>query len=66
MSELTPRVVPTRRAIARRSVLKATAVGLGAIVLAPALAACGMIPGQGGDKLIVWTDATFAPPSDDY
>lgn len=56
----------TRRAMARRTLLKSVGVGLGAIALAPALSACGMIPGMGGDKLTVWTDATFAPPSDDY
>ena len=58
--------VLTRRAVARRTLLKSVGVGLGAIALAPALSACGMIPGLGGDKLTVWTDATFAPPSDDY
>lgn len=56
----------TRRAIARRTLLKSVGVGLGAISLAPLLSACGMIPGMGGDKMTIWTDATFAPPSDDY
>src|SRR5215210_7782274 len=56
----------TRRGITRRTVLRTTALGLGALALAPALSACGMIPGLGGDKMTVWTDATFAPPSDDY
>ena len=56
----------TRRGAARRSLLKTTAVGLGAIALAPALTACGMLPGGGDNKLTIWTDATFAPPSDDY
>ena len=56
----------TRRAVTRRTLLKTVGVGLGAISLAPLLSACGMIPGMGGDKLTVWTDATFAPPSDDY
>jgi multiple sugar transport system substrate-binding protein len=56
----------TRRVIARRTLLKTVGVGLGAISVAPLLSACGMIPGMGGDKLTVWTDATFAPPSDDY
>jgi len=56
----------TRRGMTRRTLLRTTAVGLGALALAPALSACGMIPGLGGDKLTVWTDATFAPPSDDY
>lgn len=56
----------TRRAVTRRTLLKTVGVGLGAISLAPLLSACGMIPGMGGDKLTVWTDATFAPPSDDF
>jgi multiple sugar transport system substrate-binding protein len=56
----------TRRGVARRTLLKSVGVGLGAITLAPALSACGMIPGMGGDKLTIWTDATFAPPSDDF
>jgi multiple sugar transport system substrate-binding protein len=56
----------TRRGMARRTLLKTVGVGLGAISLAPALSACGMIPGMGGDKMTIWTDATFAPPSDDY
>src|SRR5687768_18059114 len=46
----------------RSTLLKTVGVGLGAISLAPLLSACGMIPGMGGDKLTVWTDATFAPP----
>jgi multiple sugar transport system substrate-binding protein len=56
----------TRRGMTRRTLFKTVAVGLGAISLAPALSACGMIPGMGGDKMVIWTDATFAPPSDDY
>src|ERR1043165_1041322 len=56
----------TRRTVTRRTLLRTTAVGLGALALAPVLSACGMIPGLGGDKLTVWTDPTFAPPSDDF
>jgi len=56
----------TRRGVARRTFLKTVGVGLGAISLAPVISACGMIPGMGGDKMTIWTDATFAPPSDDY
>jgi len=58
--------VLTRRGMARRTLLKTVGVGLGAISLAPVISACGMIPGMGGDKMTIWTDATFAPPSDDY
>ncbi len=75
MSDVVPGTAPssapsttslTRRGAARRSLLKSTALGLGALALAPALLACGMLPGGGGDRLTIWTDATFAPPSDDY
>jgi len=66
MSGQTKGTALTRRGATRRTLLRTTAIGLGAIALAPALSACGMIPGMGGDKLTVWTDATFAPPSDDY
>src|SRR5262249_32617159 len=66
MSGQTMGTALTRRGATRRTLLRTTAIGLGAIALAPALTACGMIPGLGGDKLTVWTDATFAPPSDDY
>src|SRR5215216_5676240 len=66
MLEKTMGTTLTRRGMARRTLLKTVAVGLGAISLAPALSACGMIPGMGGDKLTIWTDATFAPPSDDF
>ncbi len=38
----------TRRGATRRTLLRTTAVGLGALALAPALSACGMIPGMGG------------------
>src|SRR5215212_4268906 len=66
MPEKTLGTMLTRRTVARRTLLKGVGVGLAAISLAPALSACGMLPGGGGDKLTVWTDATFAPPSDDY
>ena len=66
MVEKTIGTTLTRRGVARRTLLKTVGVGLGAISLAPVLSACGMIPGMGGDKLTIWTDATFAPPSDDY
>lgn len=66
MIEKTIGTTLTRRGLARRTLLKTVGVGLGAISLAPVLSACGMIPGMGGDKLTIWTDATFAPPSDDY
>ncbi|MGE3267392.1 MAG: ABC transporter substrate-binding protein [Chloroflexota bacterium] len=56
----------SRRGMTRRSLFKTAAVGLGAISLAPVISACGMIPGMGGNKMTIWTDATFAPPSDDY
>ncbi|MCC6179490.1 MAG: extracellular solute-binding protein [Chloroflexi bacterium] len=57
----------TRRGAARRALLRKTALGLGALAMAPALSACGMVPGLGGgDKMTIWTDATFAPDSDDY
>jgi multiple sugar transport system substrate-binding protein len=54
--------------VTRRELLRATALGAGALALAPALAACGVVPGLGGgaEKLSIWTDATFAPASDDY
>ncbi len=58
----------TRRELllTRRELLRGAALGVGAITLAPALSACGLVPGLGGgDKLTVWTDATFAPASDD-
>jgi multiple sugar transport system substrate-binding protein len=66
MSGQTMGTALTRRGATRRTLLRTTAIGLGAIALAPALSACGMIPGLGGDKLTIWTDATFAPPSDDF
>jgi multiple sugar transport system substrate-binding protein len=66
MPEKTLGTMLTRRTVARRTLLKGVGVGLAAISLAPALSACGMIPGMGGDKLTIWTDATFAPPSDDF
>ena len=66
MLEKTIGTTLTRRGVARRTLLKSVGVGLAAISLAPALSACGMIPGMGGDKLTIWTDATFAPPSDDF
>ena len=66
MTTKTMGTTTTRRLMARRTLLKTVGVGLGAISLAPLLSACGMIPGMGGNKLTVWTDATFAPPSDDY
>jgi multiple sugar transport system substrate-binding protein len=53
------------RRLSRRGALK---VAGGAAVLTAfsgSLAACGGI-GGGKEKLTVWTDATFAPPSDDY
>jgi ABC-type glycerol-3-phosphate transport system substrate-binding protein len=43
----------------------AAAAGLAAAT--PFLAACQVMPGGGGkEKLNLWLDATFAPPSDDY
>jgi len=66
MTTKTMGTTTTRRLMARRTLLKTVGIGLGAISLAPLLSACGMIPGMGGNKLTVWTDATFAPPSDDY
>jgi multiple sugar transport system substrate-binding protein len=54
------------RRLSRRGALK---VAGGAALLSAfsgSLAACGGIGGGGREKLTVWTDATFAPPSDDY
>ncbi len=53
--------------LTRRELLRATVLTAGAVALAPTLAACGVLPGFGGsEKLTIWTDATFAPESDDY
>jgi multiple sugar transport system substrate-binding protein len=51
------------RRLTRRTLLKTTALGAFAI----AAAGCNVVPGLGAaKKMLVWTDATFAPPSDDY
>ena len=53
------------RRLSRRGLIKAAGgVAVLSAFSAP-LAACGGI-GGGREKLTVWTDATFAPPSDDY
>lgn len=54
--------------LSRREFLRASAVATGVVAAGPFLAACGIAPGGGGgkEKLNVWVDATFAPPSDDY
>src|SRR5205085_5442343 len=45
----------------RRTFLAGTALG------ALAIAGCNVVPGLGGKaKMTIWTDATFAPASDDY
>lgn len=52
-----------RRHVTRRTLLKTTALAAFAAVAA----GCNVIPGLGAkSKLNIWTDATFAPPSDDY
>lgn len=56
------------RQFSRRQLLRSTAlVGTTALGIS-ALTACGTLPlvGGGKTKLTVWTDATFAPNSDDY
>src|SRR5690349_16673423 len=51
------------RHISRRTVLKGTALA----AFAGLASACNVVPGLGAkSKMTVWTDATFAPPSDDY
>ncbi len=51
------------RHLSRRAVLKGTALA----AFAGLASACNVLPAVGGKaKLTVWTDATFAPPSDDY
>lgn len=53
------------RRLSRRGLLK-TAGGVALLsAFSGALASCGAI-GGGKEKLTIWTDATFAPPSDDY
>src|SRR5215218_5549819 len=49
--------------VTRRGFVKGTALAAFAV----AVAGCNVVPGLGAkSKLNVWTDATFAPPSDDY
>ena len=51
------------RHVSRRTLLKGTALAAFAAVAT----SCNVIPGLGAkSKLNIWTDATFAPPSDDY
>lgn len=51
------------RRLSRRILLKGTALA----ALAVAASGCNVVPGLGGSqKMEVWTDATFAPASDDY
>jgi ABC-type glycerol-3-phosphate transport system substrate-binding protein len=54
------------RRVSRRTFLKGTALAaLGGAALAAT--GCNVLPSMGGpQKMLVWTDATFAPPSDDY
>ncbi len=62
MSDLRP-----VQSVTRRALLRSTAVALGASVLAVSIPACSSIPLVGRKKKMqIWTDATFAPPSDDY
>ena len=54
------------RRLSRRGALKlAGGAALLSAFSAP-LASCGGMAGGGREKLTIWTDATFAPPSDDY
>ncbi len=54
------------RRLSRRGALKlAGGAALLSAFSAP-LASCGGVGGGGREKLTIWTDATFAPPSDDY
>jgi multiple sugar transport system substrate-binding protein len=55
----------TRR-LSRRGALKVAGSAALLSAFGGSLAACGGIGGGGREKLTVWTDATFAPPSDDY
>src|SRR4030081_1808003 len=49
--------------LTRRGFVKSTALA----AFVAAAAGCNVLPGLGAkQKLNVWTDATFAPPSDDY
>jgi ABC-type glycerol-3-phosphate transport system substrate-binding protein len=49
--------------LTRRGFVKSTALA----AFVAAAAGCNVVPGLGAkQKLNVWTDATFAPPSDDY
>ncbi|HEV8636197.1 MAG TPA: extracellular solute-binding protein [Chloroflexota bacterium] len=51
------------RHLTRRTLLKSTALGAFAITAA----GCNVVPGLGAkQKMLVWTDPTFAPASDDY
>lgn len=53
----------SRRAFTRRTLVKGTAFA----AFAALASGCNVLPGLGAkSKLTVWTDATFAPPSDDY
>jgi ABC-type glycerol-3-phosphate transport system substrate-binding protein len=67
MSQSVSGTKASRRELTRREMLQRTAVGVGVIAAAPLLSSCGLVPGLGGgEKLNIWTDATFAPASDDY
>jgi ABC-type glycerol-3-phosphate transport system substrate-binding protein len=51
------------RRLTRRTILKSTVLGAFAL----AAAGCNVVPGLGAkSKMLVWTDPTFAPASDDY
>jgi ABC-type glycerol-3-phosphate transport system substrate-binding protein len=53
----------SRRAFTRRTLVKGTALA----AFAALASGCNVIPGLGAkSKMLVWTDATFAPASDDY
>jgi ABC-type glycerol-3-phosphate transport system substrate-binding protein len=60
---------PVERPISRRVFLKSTAlVAVAAATTgATTMSGCNVVPGLGSkEKMSVWTDATFAPASDDY
>ena len=53
--------------LSRRAFVRWSAAAAGLAAATPFLAACQVMPGGGGkEKLSLWLDATFAPPSDDY
>jgi multiple sugar transport system substrate-binding protein len=56
----------SQRRLSRRGALKLAGGAALLSAFSGALAACGGIGIGGKEKLTIWTDATFAPPSDDF